>query len=155
MTKMIQHLYKFIKILGYYTSLWPIQPSHILSSRTTLLQILSTSKENKKTLLLVEWQTRLSMRAFHNSLRYWEIDHWSDIVVFWKEVLQGQKNGLEARHAYRISKWLQLVFEVQDYDWHFLLIIVFHMVVINVCLYNKIYYVWFADISQCHSVLGE
>ena len=26
------------------------------------------------------------------------------------------KNGLEARHAYRISKWLQLVFEVQDYD---------------------------------------
>ena len=34
-------------------------------------------------------------------------------------------------------------------------VIAFHMVVINVCLYNKICYVWFVDTSQCHSVLRE
>ena len=65
-------------------------------------------------------------------------------------MLQGPKNGLEIRYAYRISKWLQLVFGVQG-----LLIVAFYMVVINVCFYNKIYYVWFVDINQCHSVLRE
>ena len=34
-----------------------------------------------------------------------------------------------------------------------LLIIMFYMVVINVRMYNKIYYVWFVDTSQCDSVL--